>query len=203
MTPAVRERIFEPFFTTKPQGQGTGLGLATVYGVVQQSGGRIQVESAPGRGTSFHLWFPLATGAPQPAAPAETGLLRGGTETLLLVEDEPQVRRFAARVLRARGYQVLEASDGVAGLEVALQRPAPIDLLISDLVMPRMGGLELSRKLCVHWPGLAVLLVSGYSETALPAAEGAALLTKPFRADELARRVRQALDEARGLRASG
>ncbi len=194
----IRPNLFEPFFTTKPAGQGTGLGLATAYGTVRQHGGFFTVESAPGAGSAFHIHFPRATG-PEPAAPwpaAET--VRGGTETLLVVDDERLIRDVAVRTLRRLGYDVLEANDGIAALEVASASPHPIQLLVSDVVMPGMDGLLLAQEMRNRQPDLPVLLMSGHvTDAAVQAAIDArkvSFLPKPFTAAALARRVRALLD---------
>jgi PAS domain S-box-containing protein len=198
MDAATRARIFEPFFTTKPVGEGTGLGLAMVYGIVQQSEGQLAVESEPGRGTTFQLTLPVTDAVPEagvvdPAAAAaaaeEDG---GGSETVLLVEDEDVVRRLTAEMLERHGYRVVAA----AGPEEALQVDEPWDLLLTDVVMPGMNGPELARRLVERHPQAGVLFTSGYSGAAVAdrAALGADLLEKPFTLDELARKVRAALD---------
>jgi PAS domain S-box-containing protein len=195
MDAATRERIFDPFFTTKEVGRGTGLGLSTVYGIVQQAGGTILVDSQPGAGARFRLYFP----AVEPAGdPAETPAAREpgrGSGTVLLVEDEPQLRAPLARILRERGYTVLDAGDGEEALALAAAHPGPIHLLLSDVVMPRMGGVELAAALARVRPDVRTLLMSGYAFEALGAAhpEGAEMLAKPVHPDELVRRVRAAL----------
>ncbi|HEX8394411.1 MAG TPA: PAS domain S-box protein [Longimicrobium sp.] len=194
MDAEVRERIFEPFFTTKEVGRGTGLGLSTVYGIVQQSGGAVFVDSQPGEGTRFRLYFPATAGVPERAAPHPLPEPDGGGETLLLVEDEEQLRAPLSRSLRERGYVVLEAADGREALEVAAGHPGAIDLLLSDVVMPRMGGVELARKLARERPGKPVLLMSGHASGPPPPGLVAAVLQKPVPPDELARRIRAVLD---------
>jgi two-component system cell cycle sensor histidine kinase/response regulator CckA len=202
MEPATLERIFEPFFTTKEAGRGTGLGLATVYGIVKQSGGYVWADSVPGKATTFRVYLPResvpATAEPEaPAAPAP----RRGTETVLLAEDEPSVRALAATVLRDAGYTVVEAANGADALRAAEGHEGPVHLLLTDLVMPGMGGRELARRLREARPGLPVVFMSGYAEEVAPGRgrpePGAAYVQKPIAPDELARRVRQALDEAR------
>jgi signal transduction histidine kinase/ActR/RegA family two-component response regulator len=198
MDPATVARIFEPFFTTKPVGKGTGLGLAMVYGFLKQSGGHIEVESGLGQGTTFRLYFPLvnavSTGTPRRTAAPEQ---KGGAETILLVEDEDAVRRLLAHVLRASGYQVLEARNGEEALELVAHWPGKLDLLITDLVMPRMGGRQLAAKLHGSLPTLRVLFLSGYTEDLLQAHEldhGAGFLQKPFNPLGLTSKVRSLLD---------
>ena len=196
--------IFEPFFTTKELGKGTGLGLATCYGIVRQAGGRIEVRSAPGLGAAFRVILP-PTAAPLPlpeadAAPETTVGLRAGSETILLAEDEPQVRQLAERMLGGLGYRVLPASDAAEALEAARTHRGMIDLLVTDVVMPGLNGRELAERLRESRPGLPVLYVSGYAadsaaiEEALRGGDG--FLAKPFAATDLAQRVRQLLDHA-------
>jgi two-component system, cell cycle sensor histidine kinase and response regulator CckA len=195
----VLAHLFEPFFTTKELGRGTGLGLATVYGIVRQSGGQIQVTSRPGEGSTFTVYFPRiedTVGAGQPAVSVPEPA-PGGTETVLVVEDEEAVRHLVCRVLRAKGYRVLEAPNAESALLVAGSTPAPIDLLVTDMVMPGMGGTTLAAELVAVRPALRVLFITGYAPEAverrgrLPDAGG--LLEKPFSADQLARRVREIL----------
>ncbi|HEX2636299.1 MAG TPA: ATP-binding protein [Gemmatimonadales bacterium] len=198
MDDEVRGRLFEPFFTTKELGRGTGLGLATVYGIVRQSGGHIQVRSRPGEGSSFTVYLPRAE-APRPArgALAAAAPVSGGSETVLVAEDEEAVRHLVCRVLRAKGYRVLEARHAEAALELAAATAEPIDLLVSDLVMPGLGGRALADRLLNLRPALRVLFITGYAPEAverqgrLPAGHG--LLEKPFTADQLAHKVRETL----------
>jgi len=199
MDAATQQRIFEPFFTTKPKGKGTGLGLSTVYGIVRQSGGHVDVRSAPGRGTAFDIILPQVA-APVPAR-AELSIgtaLPRGTETVLVVEDEEAVRLIVRRVLEAQGYAILEARDGNDAMRVAAQRGDAIDLVLSDVIMPGMGGRELARSLATTRPGLPILFMSGYNEEGELAGTGGDLgdgvLAKPFTAETLARQVREALD---------
>jgi two-component system cell cycle sensor histidine kinase/response regulator CckA len=199
MDAATRARIFEPFFTTKEQGKGTGLGLATVYGIVQQSGGRITVESAPGAGTTFTIILPAVAAADVVEAPDDaTDAAPRGAEVVLLVEDEPQVRALAARILADHGYRVLEACEGREALRIAERHPGIIDLLLTDVVMPRMTGHELARRLRLARPETRVLFMSGHSEEAITlrgdVAAGAAFMRKPFAPETLARTVRGILD---------
>jgi PAS domain S-box-containing protein len=194
-------RIFEPFFTTR-DGVGTGLGLATVYGIVQQSGGRVWAESSPGRGATFHVWLPRAqseVGA-DADAPAAAPLRAGGSETVLLVEDEDGVRALAGRILRRCGYQVVDAANGRDAIDVAARHPGPIHLLLTDVVMPGMSGADLATRLTAINPALRVLFMSGYPGDALAqhglTGERLQMITKPFPADRLASRVREVLDAA-------
>ena len=199
MTEAVRARIFEPFFTTKETGKGTGLGLATVFGVIKQSGGHIEVYSEPGRGTTFKIYLPEAAEPDGARRPLSAVLPPPrGTETVLLVEDEEAVRALTRLVLREWGYQVLEASSGEEGLRVAQQHAGPIHLLVSDVVMPHMGGRQLADRLSALRPEMRVLYLSGYTDDAVVRhgileAE-VNFLQKPFSPIILARKVREVLD---------
>ena len=201
MTRDVVAHLFEPFFTTKPSGEGTGLGLAMCYGIVKQSGGTIWVTSAPGEGTTFEIYLPrhldAAAGVEHEAGPAARGT-GGGTETILLIEDESFVRDLAERALTARGYRVLTAADGPTAIEVARTHTGGIDLVLSDVVMPHMGVAELTAKLRQHRPGVRVVFMSGYSEVAVHrhgvVETGARLIEKPFTPESLARQVRDAID---------
>jgi CheY-like chemotaxis protein len=202
MAADVLARAFEPFFTTKEQGKGTGLGLAIVYGVVKQSGGFVDIESGPERGTTVAVYLPRVAAAVElavrhePARPA-----RGGNETVLLVEDEENVRLVARRVLEERGYTVLCASHGREALGVAAAQPAAIDLLVTDVVMPEMGGRDLAARLTSLRPDLPVLFTSGYAADELGdhgvIGHDVAFVQKPFTPDALARAVREALDAHR------
>ncbi|MDR7460778.1 MAG: PAS domain S-box protein [Armatimonadota bacterium] len=198
MDAATRARIFEPFFTTKRE-RGTGLGLATVYGIVKQSGGEIVVESEPGQGTTFRIYLPRVEAEPDPDEEVAEEPVPGGTETILLVEDEAEVRRLARDILREHGYAVHEAADGEEGLRRA--RDAAFDLLVTDVVLPRVGGVELARRLSAVRPGLRVLYMSGYTEDDMTfrslAAREVPFLSKPFSPASLLRAVRQALDGTR------
>jgi PAS domain S-box-containing protein len=203
MSEEVKQHVFEPFFTTKEKGKGTGLGLATVYGAVRQNRGLIELDSAPGRGTTFRILLPCARrGAANEAR--ESGSvepLRGGSETILLVEDDPAVRRFAARALEEAGYHVIACADGAEALAVAERDPGPIDLVLSDVVMPGMDGPTLVRALARVCPAARVLFVSGYlghGNEAIDelARKGAHLLAKPFTPAALSNAVRAALDAA-------
>ncbi|MCC6746878.1 MAG: PAS domain S-box protein [Deltaproteobacteria bacterium] len=200
MTDEVRARIFEPFFTTKPVGAGTGLGLATVYGIVTQHGGTISATSTPGGGTTFHACLPRAERAPElrDDAPAPPQPSARGDETVLVVEDDPVVRSVATRTLVRLGYQVLQAGSGAEALVVAANHPGHIHLLLTDVVMPGLGGRELASQLSVRCPELRVLFASGYPDAILThhgvLAEGVDLLPKPFGPAELASAVRGALD---------
>ena len=203
MDAETQSRIFEPFFTTKGPGEGTGLGLATVYGIVRQSGGSIHVYSELGQGSSFKVYLPLVVGSatPQPPERADEPLPTG-SERILVVEDEPSVRIFASRVLRDLGYHVLEAPRADFAIALAAKEPGPIELLVTDVVLPLVGGMELARELAGTRPEMRVLFMSGYPErhptpsrTPLP---DNAFLPKPFTANALARAVRDALDRVAG-----
>jgi PAS domain S-box-containing protein len=202
MDPQTRARVFEPFFTTKGPGRGTGLGLAVVHGVVTQSGGCIDVYSEAGRGTAFKVYLP-ATAERPPAGKSAPGLhaVPRGSETVLLVEDEDALRALAGNVLRSYGYTVLEAGDGREAVRVATEHPGPIDLLVSDVVMPHLGGRQLAERLAAVRPGVRVLFVSGYTDDAV-VRHGVleaefAFLQKPFTPTALAQKVREVLDQRR------
>jgi CheY-like chemotaxis protein len=232
MSEAVQAHLFEPFFTTKEEGKGTGLGLATVYGIVQQSGGDIQVVSQEGQGTTMKIYLPRAAEAvrlPVPWPGGQDGLagpgsahaeavrlsahaeaasallsrdgagsLPRGTETVLLVEDDPGVRALAARVLRRQGYHVWEAADGPQALRLAAEQDSPMHLLLSDVIMPGMNGRVLADQLCAERPQLKVLFISGYADEVLGRhgvlEPGIPFLQKPFSPESLARKVREVLD---------
>jgi PAS domain S-box-containing protein len=192
-------RIFEPFFTTKPPGHGTGLGLSTVYGVVKQSGGHVEVESQPGAGTGFRVFLPSVRGSVRPLqVPAYMSGVPGGRETILLVEDEAGIRALGQFLLREGGYTVLVASDGAEAVTVATRYQGGIDLLITDLVMPGVSGLQLASRLTALRPGLKVLYMSGYSEEAVVGqgdlGPGSPFIGKPFTPKALATKVRELLD---------
>jgi signal transduction histidine kinase len=186
-----RARIFEPFFTTKEPGKGTGLGLATVYGIVRQSGGSIQVDSEPGIGSTFTISLPRVEDA-QTTVEAPTAPARRGTETVLVVEDEAEVRELVHSVLANYGYMVFSAGRPGEALELVARHPGPIHLLVTDMVMPEMGGPALARKLLAERPETAILFMSGYTDHTL--ADGPPFLQKPFTPETIARTVRSALD---------
>jgi len=200
MTSETLEHIFEPFFTTKTVGEGTGLGLATVHGIVNQSGGEVLVYSEPGLGTSFKVYLPVSGVAPEPPAPAapEEDELRGD-ETVLLCEDEEGVRHLIETVLTSHGYRVLAASGPLQALEIAAERS--IDVLVSDVIMPDLSGPELARRMESLRPGVRTLFVSGYTaETVrgrgrLPA--DSAFLEKPFHQLALLRAIRALITQPR------
>jgi PAS domain S-box-containing protein len=200
MTPEVQAHIFEPFFTTKGPGKGTGLGLATVYGIVKQSGGFISVYSEPGRGTAFMIYFPVVQGrvTSGKSFPGLRSLARG-TETILLVEDEDAVRSMVRTVLQQAGYTVLETNRGHKALRLAEEHPGPIHLLITDVVMPEMGGRELVERIAPLRPNLSVLYLSGYTDDAVVRhgvlQSEMAFLQKPFTMSALTNKVREVLDK--------
>jgi PAS domain S-box-containing protein len=195
MTPEVKTHIFEPFFTTKQPGKGTGLGLSTVYGIVTQSGGTISVYSEPGLGTTFKILFPASEAEPPEAQAGETPLKLSGNETILIAEDESGVRRFIQDVLQSEGYRVLEAVEGANACEIAASESGPIHLLITDLVMPGMGGADLAASFAKLRPEAAVLLMSGYSDRALGPVPVEATIEKPFTPEALLRCVRETLNK--------
>jgi CheY-like chemotaxis protein len=203
MDVALIPRIFEPFFTTKEKGKGTGLGLSMVYGAVKQNRGHITVYSEPGKGTTFRVYWPRARkGEPEKDTRPTRSMLPRGTETVLVVEDEEPLRRYACRLLGSLGYNTLQAQDGEHALQVAEQAKVPIDLLMTDVIMPRLGGRELAQELRRRLPGLKVLFTSGYTAETIAhegiLEEGINFLEKPFGQKELADRVRAALDDADG-----
>ena len=193
-------RIFEPFFTTKEKGKGTGLGLSTVYGIIKQSGGYVLVESELQRGTTFRIYLPRVEDALEPVnATGASSLQNGGSETVLLVEDEESVRQLVRETLESKGYKVLEADHGESALHIVSHHSGKIDMLITDVVMPGMSGRELSAQLCSSYPHTKVLYLSGYTEDAIAhegvLESGTAFLQKPFTLQMLARKVREVLDE--------
>ncbi len=197
MTPEVKARIFEPFFTTKEQGKGTGLGLAMVYGIVKQSGAAILVESEPGQGTTFRILFPTATAFTLPEMRVPTVQdAPSGKETILLAEDEPGVRKYVREVLQMHGYQVLEAVNGAEAVKIGSQYAAPIHLLLSDVVMPEIGGLDLAERFATIRPGTPVLLMSGYTDRVWRRELAGTFIEKPFTPSALLARIREILDGA-------
>jgi len=201
MTPEVRARAFEPFFTTKEVGQGTGLGLSTVHGIVTQSGGSIDIYSEAGHGTTFKIYLPLAESQSSTvSAQAEAAEPPRGGETILIVEDEIGVRHVVAHSLELLGYNVIEASDGTEAIAIAERSEQSVDLLITDVVMPAMNGTELAQRVASLRPGLRVLLMSGYADRALIhrglREQNGSFLQKPFTPEALATKVREVLDRA-------
>jgi CheY-like chemotaxis protein len=199
MPPEVQAHIFEPFFTTKGTGKGTGLGLATVHGIVKQSGGFVYVYSEPDQGTAFKIYLPIVA---EPSAMAKSlpgiSATAGGTETILLVEDEDAVRSIIRLVLRQAGYTILEASRGTEAVRLAEQHSGPVHLLITDVVMPEMGGRQLVEHLARLRPNLKVLYLSGYTDDAVVRhgilQADVAFLQKPFTMAALTNKVRHVLD---------
>ena len=204
MNREVKSHLFEPFFTTKEPGQGTGLGLATVFGIVKQSGGHIRVASELGQGTTFHIYLPCADedNAPHEAAtdllPQSSARLVHGTQTVLVAEDDADVLKLAAEVLQSCGYRVLAAGNGPEAVQISAQHDGPIHLLLTDVVMPQMNGQELAKHLQSQRPDLRVLYMSGYADNAIVQhgvlALGAAFLPKPFTIEELTQMVRTVLE---------
>jgi signal transduction histidine kinase/CheY-like chemotaxis protein len=199
MDAGILSRIFEPFFTTKEKGKGTGLGLSTVYGIVKQSGGHVFVRSEPGLGSTFEIYLPRVEGQPEAAAEERQATEPArGRETILLVEDEELVRDFAREVLEMHGYRVLEASGGGEALLLCERHTGPIDLMLTDVVMPHLNGRQLYERLAPTRPEMRVLYMTGYTEDAIvhqgTLDPGTALITKPFTPDALVRKVREMLD---------
>ena len=200
---ANRLHIFEPFFTTKEKGRGTGLGLATVYGIVKQAGGHIWLYSEPGQGTTFKIYLPRTTAPVETSTAPSLPAPPGGVETILVVEDEPAVRTLAVQVLRARGYQVQEAINGEEALRLVKGREREIALLITDVIMPQMNGKELADRLQGIHPDLKILYASGYTENTIVhhgvLEPGVTFLSKPYTPTVLARKVREILDNSAPL----
>jgi len=199
MDAEVQSHIFEPFFTTKERGKGTGLGLATVYGIVKQSGGDIYVYSEPGRGSTFKIYLPRVESSAESLQPAQASPRSlHGTETILLVEDEEEVRSLERRVLVSQGYEVLETSSAGKALELAENHKGTIHLLLTDVVMPGRNGPELAERLRRQHREIKVLYVSGYTGEAISShgllESGKAFLQKPFTPEALAGKVREVLD---------
>lgn len=199
MDAATKAHVFEPFFTTKETGKGTGLGLATVYGIVKQSGGYIWVYSEPGHGATFKIYLPRIEGTPGPTVPkpAAPESLRG-SETVLVVEDEAAVRNLTRRVLEGYGYAVLTMENGPEAMRAAEAHQGVIHLLVTDVVMPKMSGRELAQRLAPRRPDMKILYLSGYTDDAIVQhgvlERGVGFLQKPFTPQALARRVREVLD---------
>jgi CheY-like chemotaxis protein len=202
MDAEIRKRIFEPFFTTKEQGKGTGLGLSTVYGIVQQTGAHIAVESEPGKGAAFYIYFQRTEGAlPDEPGQAIASELAPGSETILVVEDQVGLRTLLCEILRRNGYTVLSAKNGCEALVLASQHTAQINLMVTDLVMPKMGGREVAAELPASHPEAKVLYMSGYVEDLNELLDrGHAFIDKPFSPEALLRKVREVLDAPNSLR---
>ena len=201
MDAAIQAHIFEPFFTTKEQGKGTGLGLSTVYGIVKQSGGYIWVYSEPGLGSTFKIYLPSVEDAAESVSgPEARELPFGGSETILLVEDEEAVRTLASKILQERGYRVLESASPDDALQIAEHHQEPIDLLLTDVVLPKMSGRKIAEYLTALRPNMKVLYMSGYTDDAVVRngvlESNTAFLQKPFTPSGLARKVREVLDAA-------
>jgi len=199
MDAATRARIFEPFFTTKEKGRGTGLGLSTVYGIVKQSNGFIWAYSELGKGTAFKVYFPRAMGEIlQPKDDGNTRLDAVGSKTVLLVEDEKSVRALASRILSERGYNILQASDGMEALKIAREHGGNIDLVLTDVVMPGISGKTLVARLELERPGIKSLYISGYTDSAIVdhgiLNSNTAFLQKPFTVQSLAQKVREVIN---------
>jgi len=207
MGPATLQRIWEPFFTTKPAGQGTGLGLSSVYGAVKQSGGFVWADSEPGRGTTVQVYWPEVRAEPEPLGElANQPDVEGGSETVLIVEDEDLVRALAVRTLRSRGYQCREVRNAGEALRLLEQEHAQIDLVITDVVMPGMSGGGLGDRLALLRPGLPVLYTSGFADEDIIRRglfeRGRPFIQKPSTPDDLARKVREVLDAAASSKGS-
>jgi PAS domain S-box-containing protein len=201
MDAETRSHMFEPFFTTKGPGKGTGLGLSTVYGIVKQSGGSIEVKSQPGHGSTFGVYLPLASeDIPAPSTLKIRDSVTEGTETVLLAEDQPSIRKVIREVLESKGYQVLEAYDREDALQIAERYPGGIDVLVTDIVMPQLRGTELASLISKSHPGAVVIFISGYSEEALVETgllgQNETLIQKPFDPETLAVKIRELLDRA-------
>jgi len=200
MDEATKSRIFEPFFTTKDRHKGTGLGLSTVYGIVKQSGGYIRVISAPGEGSTFEVFLPVADGAASPAGQPQRPQTSGGSETVLVVEDDDGIRAVIKRILERAGHRVLEAMNGAEALRICDASGDSIDLVLSDIAMPEMQGPDLARRIRELHPHMAMLLMSGYAESASQQegflTDGVEFLGKPFSPDALTRKIRHILDGA-------
>ena len=200
MEPATLAHIFEPFFTTKEPGKGTGLGLAVVYGIVKQSGGSLSVYSEPGRGSTFKIYLPRTDAPESKEQTTAADAAAGGSEIVLLLEDEEALRAIVAETLQMAGYTVLEASDPKEALAIAKESQRPIQLLITDVVLPSQSGPEAANQIRKAHPGLRVLLMSGYTDRLLEGdaqiEPGTPFLGKPFTIDALLRKVRAVLDRS-------
>ncbi|HJX31182.1 MAG TPA: response regulator, partial [Thermodesulfobacteriota bacterium] len=199
MTEEVKEQIFDPFFTTKEKGKGTGLGLSTVYGIVKQSGGDIYVYSEPQKGTTFKVYLPRVYEPAEKIKKVTREEIFLGKETILVAEDEDTVRRLAVDILRRQGYRVLEATEGGEALVMCEKEKEPIDLILTDIVMPHMSGPELIERLKQVRKDFKVLYMTGYTDETIVQhgilEEGIELIHKPFNIEKLARKVREVLDK--------
>jgi CheY-like chemotaxis protein/anti-sigma regulatory factor (Ser/Thr protein kinase) len=200
IAPDQLEHVFEPFYTTKQVGKGTGLGLATVYGIVEQNGGTIRVESAPGKGTKFTILLPRLAEAPAERSAIQAAM-PGGTETILVAEDDPAILELCREMLASQGYRVLATHSPTLAIAIARDHPEVIHLLLTDVVMPTLNGRDLQARVTEIRPGIATLFMSGYSADVLTArgvlAPGVTLLSKPFSMGDLLRQVRAVLDGGR------
>ncbi len=205
MDKETQARVFEPFFTTKAPGKGTGLGLASVYGIVKQSGGHIWLYSEPGAGTTFKIYFPRVYEGAEAGIPRQAPKTYRGHETVLLVEDHPLLRKMAAEMIKGMGYKVLEAAGPEDALQTAQTHPGDIELLVTDVVMPGMNGLALKDKVSDIRPSIKALFISGYADEVIAEygnlTQTSALLQKPFTSESLGERMRQVLDQAPGSNA--
>jgi CheY-like chemotaxis protein len=201
MTPEVLRHVFEPFFTTKPKGEGSGLGLATVYGIVVQAGGHADIYSEPGHGTVFTALFPATEVPDTRPEPAQQAVRTGGGETILVVEDEGAMREVTRRILTRHGYEVIVAASGAEAIDIAQERGNEIHMLVTDVVMPHMLGKEVAERVTAIRPGLRVLYMSGYAQPVLASEgtldPGVTLIEKPFTEPVLLAKVRDVLDGAR------
>jgi two-component system, cell cycle sensor histidine kinase and response regulator CckA len=202
MDEETKTRLFDPFFTTKEPGRGTGLGLSTVYGIVKQSGGHILVDSELSRGTRFEIYLPRDFSAAKVSSRAHAARDQSvGTETILVVEDEEELRRLANRILGRAGFTVLTAADGEEALQMAKRHEGAIHLLLTDVIMPKMGGRELATRMAKERPAIKILYTSGYTDDAIAHQgvldPGVRFVAKPVTPAELTRKVREVLDEAK------
>jgi len=201
MTDEVKSRVFEPFFTTKAPEKGTGLGLATVYGIVKQSGGEIELESAPGQGTTFRIYLPQTDGEPQ-EKDKDAGARLDGKETILFIEDDPAIRRLGERAFCEKGYKLLSAGGGEEALETLKKHGKPVDLVITDVVMPGMSGREVAREIARRKLCGRTLYISGYADDTIVrhgvVEPDMAFLYKPFSQDRLLQKAREVLDGTAG-----
>jgi two-component system cell cycle sensor histidine kinase/response regulator CckA len=203
MTAETKALIFDPFFSTKEKDKGTGLGLATVYGIVNQSGGFIEVDSALGRGSAFRIYFPQALSEPQKEASTEAASLARGSETILLVEDDSSFRKMTVNLLRDAGYQVIEAENGSDGIQKAQEFDGRIHLVLTDIIMPKMRGPQAAKYLALLRPDIKVLFMSGYTDGDIEKSDGGqedpAFIQKPFSRAALTLKIREILESQKTL----